>query len=313
LHRLATIDTPTTMLEEDTEDVETITSSEYHLHRKEQPPVASCAWSIDVSDWKKTSSKRKPLLCSKYKAALPQESSKTVSVLPVIKLIQSGKDPEPLRIASCMEELNQRKYLDNKRWCCISRPQYKKSCGPTSLVSCWNYLFSTLGSGSLSPLTQEEALRILGFQPPFGDIRFGPFTGNATLMRWFHKLCHHFGVFGTAYYFFKLHGKGKTFGVNSSMALANLKEGLRDPSMAFIYHCENHYFCPIGYEETPRQPENAYRLDLMEEDVRTWILIGEPSSQNSSIHSIRLVCTVSHAPLNEGIGLSFTFCKAMGS
>ena len=116
LHRLATIDTPTTMLEEDTEDVETITSSEYHLHRKEQPPVASCAWSIDVSDWKKTSSKRKPLLCSKYKAALPQESSKTVSVLPVIKLIQSGKDPEPLRIASCMEELNQRKYLDNKRW-----------------------------------------------------------------------------------------------------------------------------------------------------------------------------------------------------
>jgi hypothetical protein len=71
------------------------------------------------------------------------------------------------------------------------------------------------------------------------------------------------------------------------MALANLKEGLRDPSMAFIYHCENHYFCPIGYEETPRQPENAYRLDLMEEDVRTWILIGEPSSQNSSIHSIR--------------------------
>ena len=36
---------------------------------------------------------------------------------------------------------------------------------------------------SLSPLTQEEALRILGFQPPFGDIRFGPFTGNATLMR----------------------------------------------------------------------------------------------------------------------------------
>ena len=30
---------------------------------------------------------------------------------------------------------------------CMSRPQYKKSCGISSLVSCWNYLFSTLGYG----------------------------------------------------------------------------------------------------------------------------------------------------------------------
>lgn len=40
---------------------------------------------------------------------------------------------------------------------------------------------------SLPPITQEEALHILGFQPPFEEIRFGPFTGNTTLMRyvWF--------------------------------------------------------------------------------------------------------------------------------
>lgn len=37
---------------------------------------------------------------------------------------------------------------------------------------------------SLPPISQEEALYILGFQPPFEDIRFGPFTGNATLMRY---------------------------------------------------------------------------------------------------------------------------------
>lgn len=37
---------------------------------------------------------------------------------------------------------------------------------------------------SLPPITQEEALHILGFQPPFEDIRFGPFTGNTTLMRY---------------------------------------------------------------------------------------------------------------------------------
>lgn len=36
---------------------------------------------------------------------------------------------------------------------------------------------------SLPPISQEEALHILGFQPPFEEIKFGPFTGNATLMR----------------------------------------------------------------------------------------------------------------------------------
>ena len=42
---------------------------------------------------------------------------------------------------------------------------------------------------SKKPLTQEEALTILGFKPPFGQIRFGPFTGNATLMRWVEIYC----------------------------------------------------------------------------------------------------------------------------
>lgn len=30
---------------------------------------------------------------------------------------------------------------------CMSRPQYKRSCGISSVVSCWNYLFSTIGQG----------------------------------------------------------------------------------------------------------------------------------------------------------------------
>lgn len=40
-----------------------------------------------------------------------------------------------------------RKYFNQKRWHCISRPQYKYSCGISSLVSCWNYLYSNLGHG----------------------------------------------------------------------------------------------------------------------------------------------------------------------
>jgi len=54
--------------------------------------------------------------------------------------------------------------------------------------------------------TQEEALNILGFKPPFDEIRFGPFTGNATLIRWFRQLNTHFGVKGKAYYLYKPKG-----------------------------------------------------------------------------------------------------------
>ena len=34
---------------------------------------------------------------------------------------------------------------------CISRPQYKTSCGISSLISCWNFLYSTLGAGRYAP------------------------------------------------------------------------------------------------------------------------------------------------------------------
>ena len=37
--------------------------------------------------------------------------------------------------------------------------------------------------GRREPITQEQALVILAFEPPFGEIKFGPFTGNRTLMR----------------------------------------------------------------------------------------------------------------------------------
>jgi hypothetical protein len=43
--------------------------------------------------------------------------------------------------------ISNRKYLDTIAWNCISRPQYKYSCGVSSLTAVWNYLFTTLGHG----------------------------------------------------------------------------------------------------------------------------------------------------------------------
>ncbi|XP_050404018.1 basic immunoglobulin-like variable motif-containing protein isoform X1 [Patella vulgata] len=190
-------------------------------------------------------------------------------------------------ITATTDDIALRKHLDLKRWYCISRPQYKKSCGASSLVSCWNYLFSTLGSGSLPPITQEQALAILGFNPPFSEISFGPFTGNVTLLSWFRILNDHFKVKGRCFFTYKPVGKNRTSGVTPDDALSTLKKGLQDPNSAFIYHCQNHYFCPVGYEDVPLRCEDAYRGLLPQDFVETWILIGDTSRCHPSIHCKR--------------------------
>ncbi|GFS10453.1 basic immunoglobulin-like variable motif-containing protein [Elysia marginata] len=176
-----------------------------------------------------------------------------------------------------------RKVLDLKRWYCMSRPQYKTSCGVSSLVSCWNFLFSTLGYGSLKPLTQETAMSILGFPEPYDNIKFGSFTGNLALMRWFQELNTNFRVKGKCYFLYKPVGKNRTPGVTPDMALNSLKRGLRDPSMTFIYHCQNHYFCPVGFEESPMQSQDAYKA-VADDKKDSWILIGETSRKFPALH-----------------------------
>ncbi|KAI7807811.1 basic immunoglobulin-like variable motif-containing protein [Triplophysa rosa] len=244
-------------------DMEGVTSSN-------QPVLA---WEIDTSDFeavlirKARTSNVKKLNSKKMKSS--------------DRPIRNLQDLPP---QASLEDIKQRKVLDLRRWYCISRPQYKTSCGISSLVSCWNFLYSTLGAGSLPPISQEEALHILGFQPPFEDIKFGPFTGNATLMRWFRQLNDNFRVRGCSYILYKPHGKHKTAGETADGALIKLTQGLKDESMAYIYHCQNHYFCPVGYEATPIKAAKAYRGPLLHNEMEHWILIGEPSRKHPAIH-----------------------------
>ncbi|XP_064638878.1 uncharacterized protein LOC135494649 isoform X1 [Lineus longissimus] len=197
-------------------------------------------------------------------------------------------DYVPPKNHATVDLISQRKFIDLKKWYCISRPQYSKSCGISSLVSCWNYLFSKLGAGSLKPITQEEALTVLDFKPPFGQIKFGPFTGNQTLMRWFKQLNDHYGVRGRGYFLYKPIGKNRTSGLRGVQAVTKLKECLRKDDTAIIYHCLNHYFCPIGYEEVPRKAWDAYSCETVpEKDLTTWILVGDPSKKHPGMHCIK--------------------------
>ncbi|XP_036880820.2 basic immunoglobulin-like variable motif-containing protein isoform X2 [Manis javanica] len=232
------------------------------------------AWEIDKSEFDGVTTNLKHISGNVKK----QSSKKKTSD-------KKGRHQREWPQYSPLEDIKQRKILDLRRWYCISRPQYKTSCGISSLISCWNFLYSTMGAGNLPPVTQEEALHILGFQPPFEDIRFGPFTGNTTLMRWFRQINDHFHVKGCSYVLYKPHGKNKTAGETASGALAKLTHGLKDESLAYIYHCQNHYFCPIGFEATPVKANKAFsRGPFLPQEVEYWILIGESSRKHPAIH-----------------------------
>lgn len=231
------------------------------------------AWEVDITE---LIGKRGKIPRKYVTAGYKRRAAETADLV-------NGQPEDPINHQAVIE----RKVLDLRRWYCMSRPQYKTSCGISSVVSCWNYLFSCLGVGTRPPITQEDALSILGFQQPYGDIKFGPFTGNNTLLTWFRAINRHYGVRGRGFYLYKPHGKNRTAGTTSQDALAQLKNGLRGTDVAYIYHCLNHYFCPIGFEDAPRHAGFAYRECPDRDEVDTWILIGDTSRKHPSMHCKR--------------------------
>ena len=174
--------------------------------------------------------------------------------------------------------------MDIRRWYTLARPQYKNSCGISSLVSCWNYLHSYLGAGTKKPISTEEALKVIGIEPPYQDIGFGSFTGNGTLKDWFKLLNLHYGVRGSSKTLFKLHGKGRV-STTKEEALDLLHEGLRSENKAYIYHSYNHYFCPVGYESTAVSQVDAFKTkEQIGDNTVEWIIIGEISRRSPVFH-----------------------------
>lgn len=183
----------------------------------------------------------------------------------------------PKNLTITQADMEERRYMNLKRWYCLSRPQYSKSCGISSLVSCWNFLFSTLGEGTLPPISQEYALELLGIKPPYKTLDFGKFTGNETLINWFWKLNKIHNVRGRGNILWKLHGTNMTPDVSSEEALRKLKNGLKDTKKSYIYHCYNHFMCPIGFESTPTKAHLAYANSKEINEFDDWIIIGEIS------------------------------------
>lgn len=60
--------------------------------------------------------------------------------------------------------------------------------------------------------------------------------------------------------------------------------GLKSDNKAYIYHCWNHYFCPIGYENTPIHAIDAYKMNEEISQFESWIIIGEVSKCYPAFH-----------------------------
>jgi hypothetical protein len=107
----------------------------------------------------RTLKKNKPVLSSQKKQEdeIPTDDTDNVNKdLEDQNLIENDldtKDPAeiekliPRNLNITQAEMAKRKVMDIRRWFCMARPQYPKSCGISSLTSCWNYLYSTLGAG----------------------------------------------------------------------------------------------------------------------------------------------------------------------
>lgn len=72
----------------------------------------------------------------------------------------------------------------------------------------------------------------------------------------------HFAVIGSSNFFYKPVGKDKT-SITESEAKESFKTLLRTKNHAFIYHCHNHYCCPIGYESEPMEPSENFIFILL--------------------------------------------------
>ena len=213
---------------------------------------------------------------------VPEGGLNQVDALPVDRSVAV-----PTNLSTTASDLLARTHFDMQRFVCVAK-QYPRSCGITSLVSVWNYLYSVAGAsgGTLPVVSQEEIMTILGFEPPFDAIRWGPFTGNVTLMRWFHAINARFKVRGKAHYLYKAHGLGRTIGLGGDDAKELVKSTLQNSSAAIIYHCHNHYMVPIGFQDVPHAQIDFYKPKVASDQCDTTLFIGEVSrGKHTSLHA----------------------------
>lgn len=111
------------------------------------------------------------------------------------------------------------------------------------------------------------------------------------LKRWFNTLNKHFKVDGRPSFFYKPVEPNRTIGLTSKMALERLQTLLKSKNHAFIYHCYNHYFCPIGFELEPKCQESVYQNNTSTSEAGNefteWLFVAETSRKYPGLHCFK--------------------------
>ena len=95
-------------------------------------------------------------------------------------------------------------------------------------------------------------------------------------------------VKGCTYVLYKPHEKNNRAGESALGTITKLTLGLKDKTLAYIYHCHNHYFGPLGVKATPIKTNIAFIRDpFSSQEVEYWILFGESHRKHPAIHCKR--------------------------
>jgi hypothetical protein len=118
------------------------------------------------------------------------------------------------------------------------------------------------------------------------------------MQSWFKLLCVHFSVSGRASFFYKPTEPNKTALTSGDEAKRELLELLKSEQVALIYHCHNHYCCPVGFEMEPtRRDEIFARNASNKEEIKNetddkasfieWILIADTSRKHAAMSCVK--------------------------
>ena len=80
--------------------------------------------------------------------------------------------------------------------------------------------------------------------------------------------------------------------MNGKLAKERLQILLKSNTNAFIYHCYNHYCCPIGFEREPLNQNNIYDNEKNQNDdddsnFIDWIFLADTSKKYSNFHCVK--------------------------
>ena len=82
--------------------------------------------------------------------------------------------------------------------------------------------------------------------------------------------------------------RNKTSEYTPKTAWKALKDGLQNPNRAYIYHCFNHYMCPVGYEEMPLEKYNVFRKDLEHgKDTESYMVVADQAKMQPTFTCLK--------------------------